>query len=77
MSLQADQTLDAKGMSCPIPVVKAKTAMDGMSSGQILQITATDQGAKNDLPAWAKSSGHALLQELDEDDVLKFWIKKR
>lgn len=76
MSMQADQTLDAKGLSCPMPVVKAKKAIDELQSGQILQIDATDKGAKSDLAAWAKSSGNELLEEAEEDDVLKFWIKK-
>lgn len=76
MSIQVDQTLDAKGLSCPMPVVKSKKAIDGMESGQILEIEATDKGAKNDLSAWAKSSGHELLQETEEDGVLKFWVKK-
>lgn len=76
MSMQTDQTLDAKGLSCPMPVVKAKKAMDELRSGQILQINATDKGAKSDLTAWAKSSGNELLEETEEDDVLKFWIKK-
>lgn len=76
MSMQANQTLDAKGLSCPMPVVKAKKAIDELQSGQILQIDATDKGAKSDLAAWAKSSGNELLEEAEEDDVLKFWIKK-
>lgn len=76
MSMQADQTLDAKGLSCPMPVVKAKKAIDELQSGQVLQIDATDKGAKSDLAAWAKSSGNELMEETQEDGVLKFWIKK-
>ncbi|HEX6922886.1 MAG TPA: sulfurtransferase TusA family protein [Bacillales bacterium] len=74
--MQADQTLDTKGLSCPMPVVKSKKSIDGMESGQILEIEATDKGAKNDLSAWAKSNGHELLQETEEEGVLKFWVKK-
>lgn len=76
MSIHVDQTLDVKGMSCPMPVVKTKKAIDGLNSGQILQVHATDQGAKSDLAAWARSGGHELLQMTEEDGVLKFWIKK-
>ncbi|KAB7704462.1 hypothetical protein F9802_17380 [Bacillus aerolatus] len=74
--MNADKMLDAKGLACPIPIVKTKKAMDGLESGQVLEIHATDKGAKNDLAAWAKSGGHELLKSEEENDVLKFWIKK-
>ncbi|WP_199868508.1 sulfurtransferase TusA family protein, partial [Virgibacillus senegalensis] len=47
-----------------------------IESGQILEIHATDKGAKSDLTAWTKSGGHELLKNTEENDVLKFWIKK-
>ncbi|MGP4108722.1 sulfurtransferase TusA family protein [Virgibacillus sp. L01] len=68
--------LDAKGMACPMPVVKTKKAMKDINTGEVLEIHATDKGAKSDLAAWAKSGGHELLKDTEEDDVLKFWIKK-
>jgi tRNA 2-thiouridine synthesizing protein A len=74
--MNADKVLDAKGLACPMPIVKTKKAMDELESGQILEIHATDKGAKNDLAAWAKSGSHQLLQDAEEDGVLKFWIKK-
>jgi tRNA 2-thiouridine synthesizing protein A len=70
------KVLDAKGLACPMPIVKTKKMMDGLDSGQVLEIHATDKGAKNDLAAWAKSGGHELLKHEEENDVLKFWIKK-
>lgn len=76
MSIKADQTLDAKGLACPMPVVKTKKAMDQLESGQVLEIHATDKGAKSDLTAWAKSGGHEILEQSEDGDVLKFWIKK-
>lgn len=59
-----------------MPIVRTKKAMNELESGQILQIHATDKGAKNDLAAWAKSGGHELVTDTEEDGVLKFWIKK-
>ncbi len=50
--------------------------MDELESGQILEVQATDKGAKSDLTAWAKSSGHELLNFSEENDVFLFWIKK-
>jgi TusA-related sulfurtransferase len=74
--MNSDKVLDAKGLACPMPIVSTKKAMTGLESGQTLEIHATDKGAKNDLAAWAKSGGHELLSDTEEDGVLKFWIKK-
>jgi len=68
--------LDAKGLACPMPIVKTKKAINELESGQVLEIHTTDKGAKNDLTAWAKSGGHSLLKHEEDNDVLKFWIQK-
>ncbi|WP_258953993.1 sulfurtransferase TusA family protein [Thalassobacillus devorans] len=73
---EANKVLDAKGLACPMPIVKTKKAMDELNSGDILEIHATDKGAKADLAAWTDSSGHELVDQKEEDEVLKFWIKK-
>lgn len=74
--MEAAKVLDAKGLACPMPIVKTKKAMDSLNKGEILEIHATDKGAKNDLAAWAKSGGHELVQQEEDNGVLKFWIKK-
>lgn len=74
--MNADKILDAKGLACPMPIVKTKKAINELSSGQVLEIHTTDKGAKNDLSAWVKSGGHELLNFEEDQDVLKFWIKK-
>jgi tRNA 2-thiouridine synthesizing protein A len=74
--MEANKVLDAKGLACPMPIVKTKKAMDELNSGDILEIHATDKGSLNDLTAWAKSSGHELVKHEDDNDVLKFWVKK-
>ncbi|MBT2570788.1 sulfurtransferase TusA family protein [Planococcus sp. ISL-110] len=74
--MNADKILDAKGLACPMPIVKTRKEMKELVSGQVLQILATDKGAKADLTAWAKSGGHELLDSQEEGDVLKFWIQK-
>lgn len=74
--MEANKVLDAKGLACPMPIVKTKKAINDLESGQVLEIQATDKGAKNDLAAWAKSGGHELINHEVENDVLKFWIKK-
>ncbi|WP_413299180.1 sulfurtransferase TusA family protein [Bacillus sp. 1P10SD] len=74
--MNADKILDAKGLACPMPIVKTKKAINELTTGQVLEIHTTDKGAKNDLSAWAKSGGHELLNFEEDQDVLKFWIKK-
>ncbi len=74
--MEAVRVLDAKGIACPMPVVKTKKAMDEINSGEILEVHATDKGAKSDLAAWTKSGGHELVDQTEEGDILKFWIKK-
>jgi len=76
MDMEANKVLDAKGMACPMPIVRTKKAMEELESGQVLEVHATDRGSKGDLTAWAKSGGHELLKDTEEDGVLKFWIKK-
>ncbi len=74
--MEANKILDAKGLACPMPIVKTKKAMTELASGQVLEIHATDKGAKNDLTSWAKSGGHEVMKHEVENDILKFWIKK-
>lgn len=74
--MNANKVLDAKGLACPMPIVKTKKAMNELEAGQVLEIHSTDKGAKNDLAAWAKSSGNELLDHEEDNGVLKVWIKK-
>lgn len=74
--MEVTKVLDAKGLSCPMPIVKTKKALDELQSGDVLEVHATDKGAKNDMSAWTKSAGHELVKTEEENDVLKFWIKK-
>lgn len=68
--------LDAKGLACPMPVVRARKVMKEMETGEVLEIQATDKGSVADLSAWSKSGGHELLQQTEENGVYKFFIKK-
>lgn len=74
--MNADKVLDAKGLACPMPIVKTRKAIKEIEAGQILEVQTTDKGAKSDLTAWAKSTGHELLDLNEENDVFTFWIKK-
>lgn len=74
--MNSDKMLDAKGLACPMPIVRTKKAMNDLQSGQVLEIHVTDKGAKADLAAWSKSGGHELVETVEENEVLKFWIRK-
>ncbi|MGG4168202.1 sulfurtransferase TusA family protein [Rossellomorea vietnamensis] len=74
--MNADKVLDAKGLACPMPIVKTRKAIKEIESGQILEVQTTDKGAKSDLTAWAKSTGQELVDSNEENDVFTFWIKK-
>ncbi|ASS91177.1 sulfurtransferase TusA family protein [Aeribacillus pallidus] len=74
--MNVEKVLDAKGLSCPMPVVKTKKAMDELTSGQVLEVQTTDKGAKSDLPAWAQASGHKVIDIKEENGILTFWIEK-
>jgi len=74
--MEVTKVLDATGLACPMPIVRTKKAMEELDSGDILEVHATDQGSKSDLTAWAKSGGHELIKDTEENGVLKFWIKK-
>jgi len=74
--MKSDMILDTKGLACPMPIVKTRKAINELQSGQILEIHATDKGAKSDLVAWAKSTGHQLVETQEENGVFKFWIRK-
>lgn len=75
--IKADAVLDTKGMNCPMPVLKTKKAIDGIQSGQVLEVIATDQGAKSDIPALLKRLGHELIETKEEGGVIEFFIKKK
>lgn len=74
--MNSTSVLDAKGLACPMPIVRTKKAIDAIESGQVLEVHVTDKGALADIPAWAASGGHTVLEHSEEDGVLKFWIQK-
>lgn len=74
--IRTNHQLDAKGLACPMPIVKTKKAITDLEEGQVLEVQATDKGSKADLAAWAKSVGHQYLGTVEEGDVLYHYIRK-
>lgn len=75
-AVQEDKILDARGLLCPMPVVKAGKEIKTLEPGQVLKVLATDRGSLADFPAWAEDTGHALLESHEEDGVFVFYFRK-
>jgi TusA-related sulfurtransferase len=79
MSAEFDiaETLDVKGASCPMPVVKTKSAIDGLAAGEVLEVLATDPGSMSDIDGWADGTeGVELVDQTEGDDVYKHYVRK-
>jgi tRNA 2-thiouridine synthesizing protein A len=74
--MQVDESLDCKGLSCPMPIIKLSKVIKKMKSGEVLEMTGTDPGSKADVPAWCEKTGNVFLEQKDEDGAFKFYIKK-
>jgi len=72
----ADQVLDAKGLNCPLPILKAKKALKGVAVGQTLEVLATDPGSVADFDAFCRATGNELLESAQNDGVYRFLIKR-
>ena len=69
-------TVDARGQSCPGPLVALHKALRGAQRGDLLELLATDPGARSDVPSWAKLSGNELVESSEYDGMLRFVIRK-
>jgi tRNA 2-thiouridine synthesizing protein A len=71
------KSLDLRGLSCPLPIVKTAQAVKELASGDLVEALATDPGAVADFNAWCKSTGHELVEQTEADGVYRFVIKKK
>lgn len=69
--------LDARGLNCPLPILKTKKALAEMTSGEVLRVQATDPGSVRDFQAFAKQTGNELVQQDKEGDVFIFFMKRK
>jgi tRNA 2-thiouridine synthesizing protein A len=77
MSQAIVKTLDLKGLSCPLPIVKTAQAMKELAPGDVVEALATDPGSVADFRAWCKTTGNELLEQSTDDGVYRFVIGKR
>ena len=75
-AVACDAELDASGLNCPLPLLKAKLELNKMASGAVLKVTATDAGSQRDFRTFAKLAGHTLLHEEDVAGVYRYWLRK-
>lgn len=69
--------LDTKGLSCPIPLLRAKKEIAKLAPGQIIEIDGTDPGSRNDIPGWCARVGHEYLGEREQAGYICFFVKKK
>jgi tRNA 2-thiouridine synthesizing protein A len=74
--MNADQTLDAKGLNCPLPILKAKKALKGLESGQLLEIISTDPGSVADFEAFCRTTGNELMDSNKGEGIYTFYVRK-
>lgn len=72
----ADQTLDASGLNCPLPILKTKKELGKMTAGQILEVISTDSGSVKDVEAFCNQTGNKLISNTEEDGKYLFTIEK-
>ena len=72
-----DKELDARGLNCPLPILRAKKSLTELQSGQVLKIVATDPGSVKDFQAFAKQTGNELLSHSGEGKEFTFFLKKK
>ena len=77
MTLTLARTLDCKGLSCPMPIVKTAQALRQLAPGDLIEVLATDPGSVKDFAAWSKMTGNDLVETSQEGAVFKFLLKKK
>ena len=75
--MQIDQEIDTRGLNCPLPILKAKKALAGMESGQLLKVLSTDAGSLRDFQAFAKQTGNELVEQQTQGDEFVHVLRRR
>lgn len=77
MTLQISQTLDARGLSCPMPIVKTAQAIKSIASGSLIEVLATDPGSVKDFAAWSRTTGNELIEQSVDGGVFRFVLRRK
>jgi tRNA 2-thiouridine synthesizing protein A len=76
-SLTIDMTVDARGLNCPMPIVRTAQAAKALVSGQLIEVLATDAGSVKDFAAWAKATGNELVEQSVDGGVYRFVLRRK
>ena len=76
MEIESDHDLDACGLTCPLPLLKAKQALNKLETGQVLSVVCTDSGSVKDFRVFSERSGHQLLRLMEDAGKYYYWLKK-
>jgi len=74
--IKISETLNAKNLSCPLPILKTKKAIESIEVGEYLEVLATDPGSITDFQAWSKSTGHELVSHSEDKGIYRYIIKR-
>ena len=77
MTLQITQTLDARGLSCPMPIVKTAQAIKTVAPGALIEVLATDPGSVKDFAAWSRTTGNKLVEQTADGGVFRFVLRRK
>jgi tRNA 2-thiouridine synthesizing protein A len=75
--VEITQTIDARGLSCPMPIVKTAQAMKGLPSGAAVELLATDHGSIKDVAAWCRATGNELVEQTSDGAVYRFVVRRK
>ena len=75
--LEIDTRVDARGLSCPMPIVRTAQAVKTVASGRLIEVLATDPGSQKDFAAWSRSTGHELVEQDSDGSVYRFVIRRK
>ena len=75
--MEFTKDLDARGLNCPLPILKTKKALAEMATGEVLRVQATDPGSVRDFQAFAKQTGNQLLEQSEENEVFTFFMRRK
>lgn len=76
-SISFDREVDARGLSCPLPILRTKKSLAQLQSGQVVKVITTDPHAKEDFQAFTTQTGNVLLAQYEENDVLVHFVRRR
>ena len=75
--VEANETIDCKGLSCPMPILKLAKTMKKMDSGKVLELIGTDPGSKEDIPKWCQKTGNEFIEMIEDAGFSKYYIRKK